>query len=91
MEISEFRRVGFSCHAPEAQSVFVTGRFNGWRADGIPLRRETGGNWKITLQLPPGHHEFKFVVDGQWCCELGCEQEYHGCPKCDEFGTMNRY
>ncbi|OYW13676.1 MAG: hypothetical protein B7Z55_16435 [Planctomycetales bacterium 12-60-4] len=32
------------------------------------------------------------MVDGQWCCEPGCEHEYDGCEKCcvNEFGTMNR-
>tara|TARA_R110001592_G_scaffold341806_1_gene631160 strand:- start:1079 stop:1279 length:201 start_codon:yes stop_codon:yes gene_type:complete len=44
------------------------------------------------LPLPPGHHEFNFIVDGQWCCEPGCEGEHRGCLKCcaNAFGTMNR-
>ena len=84
--------VDFSCHAPEAKAVFVAGTFNDWRADAMPLKRGSDGQWRATLQLPPGHHEFKFVVDGQWCCEPGCEHEYRGCPKCcpNFFGTMNR-
>ena len=84
--------VDFSCHAPEAQAVFVAGTFNDWCADTLPLEKQTGGHWRTTLRLPPGHHEFKFIVDGQWCCEPGCEHEHQGCPKCvqNEFGTMNR-
>ncbi len=84
--------VKFSCHAPEAQAVFVAGTFNEWKPDATALVRDNEGTWQGLMKLPPGHYEYKFVVDGQWCCELGCEHEYHGCPKCvpNEFGTMNR-
>ena len=84
--------VEFSCYAPSAQSAFVAGSFNDWNPDSIPLHREADGHWKTTLALLPGHQEFKFIVDGQWCCEPYCEHEYRGCPKCcvNELGTMNR-
>ena len=84
--------VDFSCRAPEANAVFVAGTFNDWRADAVPLKRESNGQWRATIQLPPGRHEFKFVVDGQWSCEPGCEHEYRGCPRSvpNSFGTMNR-
>ena len=84
--------VEFSCHAPEAQAVFVAGTFNEWKPDATPLVGDKAGNWRGSLNLPPGHHEYKFVIDGEWCCEPGCEHEYSGCPKCvpNDFGTMNR-
>lgn len=43
------------------------------------------------MNLSPGRHEFKFVVDGEWCCEPGCNGRDQG-PKCvpNPFGTMNR-
>lgn len=93
MKSTQPNPVEFSCHAPEATTVFVAGTFNNWRPDATPLRRHTStGNWTGTLPLPPGRHEYKFVIDGQWCCEAGCEHEYRGCPKCipNDFGTMNR-
>ncbi len=84
--------VEFSCHAPEAKAVFIAGTFNEWRPDATPLKRQADGQWRDTLALAPGHYQYKFVVDGQWCCEPGCEDEYNGCQKCcaNEFGTMNR-
>ena len=84
--------IELSCHAPRAQSVFVAGTFNDWNPQTLPLDRQADGHWKTTLPLQPGRHEFKFIVDGQWCCEPGCEHEYHGCPKCcaNDLGTMNR-
>lgn len=82
----------FSCHAPDARAVFVAGTFNGWGTEATPMTRGADGNWTAALRLAAGHHEFKFVVDGAWCCEPGCEGPHHGCPKCvpNSFGTMNR-
>lgn len=92
MKQTKTKPVEFSFHAPQAQAVFVAGTFNDWRPEATPLRRQADGHWRITLPLSPGHHEFKFVMDGQWCCEAGCEHEYQGCPKCvpNAFGSMNR-
>lgn len=82
-----------SIMAPDAKEVFVAGTFNNWSAHAQRLKR-TGkdGHWVATLDLPPGRYEYKFIVDGEWCCELGCDQQYSGCPNCvpNEFGTMNR-
>lgn len=84
--------VDFTCHAPEAKAVFVAGTFNDWKPDATPLQHQSEGNWAVKTPLAPGRYEFKFIVDGQWCCEPGCEGEYHGCSKCvpNECGTMNR-
>ena len=82
----------FSCNAPEAQTVFLAGSFNEWSPAATPLNRQIDGHWKTTLPLPPGHHEFKFIVDGQWCCEPGAKdesQERSGYSQ-NPFGTMNR-
>jgi 1,4-alpha-glucan branching enzyme len=91
MEHPKLKTVDFSCHAPKAKAVFVAGSFNDWRPDVTRLHSENG-LWSGTLPLAPGHYEYKFVVDGQWCCEAGCEHAYQGCPKCvaNDFGTMNR-
>jgi len=84
--------VHFFCYAPDAQSVFVAGTFNDWQPDATPMVRDDEGEWETSLPLSPGRYEYKFVVDDRWCCELGCEHEHRGCPKCvpNEFGTMNR-
>jgi 1,4-alpha-glucan branching enzyme len=93
MKHNKLKPIQLSCHAPQAKAVFVAGTFNDWKPDATALRNHPpNGEWTATLSLPPGRHEYKFVVDGQWCCEPGCEHEYHGCPKCcaNVFGTMNR-
>ncbi len=92
MQKTNSKPVELSCHASNAQNVFVAGSFNDWRPEATPLKKQSDGSWLTKLSLKPGHYEFKFIVDGQWCCEPGCEHEYHGCPKCcaNESGTMNR-
>ncbi len=80
------------CHAPEAREVAVAGTFNGWDSTATPMTKDPQGDWTVSLDLPPGHHEFKFDVDGASCCEPGCDGHYDGCPKCtpNPYGTMNR-
>lgn len=82
-----------SIKAPNATHVFVAGTFNNWSATSHPMKRTTrDGHWVLDLDLPPGRYEYKFIVDGQWCCEVGCDKQFNGCPGCvpNEHGTMNR-
>ena len=85
--------VEFNCCAPEAQAVQLAGTFNDWSTEATPMTKGEHDNWSVSLNLPPGRHEFKFVVDGQWCCEPGCDGTNRDCPKCvpNEFGTLNRF
>ncbi len=82
----------FNCHAPDAEVVFLAGTFNDWQMDATPMTTDGNGNWNTELNLPPGRSEYKFVVDGQWCCEPNC-QASDECPKCvpNDFGTLNRF
>ena len=82
----------FASLVPEGHEVFLAGTFNAWDSAATPLIKSAGGNWEVALDLPPGHHGYKFVVNGKWCCEPGCEGTNQSCPKCvsNAFGTMNR-
>lgn len=60
-----------TCSAPAATEVSLAGTFNGWEPGVTPMHRGPNGKWQAKLDLPPGRHEFKFVVDGAWCCEPG--------------------
>lgn len=66
----------FSCPAADAKAVFLAGTFNKWNA----------------VDLKPGRYEYKFVVDGAWCCGPGHDGDDHECPECvpNSFGTKNR-
>ena len=84
----------FSCNAGEAKSVFLAGSFNGWSTSATPMvtNGHGQGHWKATLPLARGQYEYKFVVDGEWCCEPDCVDKGVHCPHCivNEYGTMNR-
>ena len=80
-----------SIQAPQAKCVYVAGDFNGWNPRSHPLRRGRDGQWARVLDLPPGSHAYKFIVDGCWCCGDGRDAAYDGRPghAPNEFGTMN--
>lgn len=91
-ESQETKPVELMVSAPDAQSVSVAGTFNNWQIDATPLNRDADGTWRLSLSLPPGRYEYKFVIDGRWCCEPGFDGMYDGrggCV-CNEYGTMNR-
>jgi chromosome partitioning protein len=57
---------GFSLHAPEAQSVYVTGSFNDWSMDENCRMVKDGTTWQLKLPLKPGIYKYQFIVDGKW-------------------------
>jgi hypothetical protein len=89
------RPTWFTCHAPEATAVFLAGTFNNWSPKSKPLAKDAEGNWDVAVDLEPGRYEYKFVVDGAWCCGPcgpGHDADGHACPECvpNPFGTKNR-
>jgi len=56
--------VDFICHAPGAKSVSLIGDFNGWQPAAHPMTRMPDGGWVIRMELPHGHHQYQFLVDG---------------------------
>lgn len=58
--------VTFEYFAPEARAVAVAGSFNGWSPSTTNLKKDRSGKWTVSLPLPPGQHQYRFVVDGLW-------------------------
>lgn len=85
------KATAITCQAEHAGAVFIAGTFNDWNPEATPMKRAPSGRWRVALQLPPGRHEFKFIVDGEWCCAPACHGD-EPCPQCvpNEHGTMNR-
>lgn len=77
--------------APTAEHVFIAGDFNGRDPTATPMRRLRNGRWIAVLDLVPGHHEYKFVIDGRWCCEDRGDPAFDGRPGhvSNAHGTMN--
>lgn len=47
------------------QNVSITGSFTGWQTR-IPMVR-SGNELRVILNVPRGVHQYKFIVDDQWC------------------------
>jgi len=56
--------VDFFCNAPNAEHVCLVGDFNDWDLTATPMRRMPDGTWMTGLELPHGHHQYLFLVDG---------------------------
>lgn len=54
--------VAFRVWAPNAQSVFVKGDFNGWSDDASPLAHEENGYWYADVESARPGQEYKFVL-----------------------------
>jgi 1,4-alpha-glucan branching enzyme len=49
----------------KAQKVILSGSFNHWNEQALRMVKDEEG-WKLTLQMPPGIYEYKYIVDGEW-------------------------
>lgn len=61
-----YRSIRFSATVPGAKEVIVTGDFTGWTKEGVRLVHRGSGQWETTLQLAPGHYEYRLIVDSRW-------------------------
>ena len=77
--------VRFTLVAQGAHQVAVAGDFNGWDPSGTTLVNQDGqGNFVGTVNLPPGSHEYMFVVDGKWITDPAASE-----LRPDGFGRTN--
>jgi len=78
--------VRFDLVAPEARRVALAGSFNAWSDSTIVFRRSAEpGVWSVTVALPPGRHQYLFVVDGErWIPDPSAHAQVE-----DEFGQRN--
>ena len=60
------REVPFTVRAKGASEVVVTGDFTQWTRDGIRLRKGPNDEWRTVLELEPGEHQYRLVIDGNW-------------------------
>jgi 5'-AMP-activated protein kinase regulatory beta subunit len=78
------KRVSFSLSAPDAEVAFLAGDFNDWNPDSHPMKRDKKGIWKVSLGLPPGTYQYRFLVDGKWQNDPNCSDSV-----VNPFGTFN--
>jgi 1,4-alpha-glucan branching enzyme len=62
----------FSFRAPEAMSVQLVGDFTHWQEQPINLRKGSDGIWRTIVDLEPGTHHYRFLVNGEWRDDPEC-------------------
>ncbi len=67
---TQSRRVVFSVQADPDSVVYLAGEFNNWDPQAKQMTdKKNTGLFTTTLILPPGTHEYKFVINGTWCVD----------------------
>ena len=62
----------FRFSAPVAMSVLLVGDFTHWQQKGIPMKKSKDGIWAASVELPPGKHHYRFIVDNEWRDDPEC-------------------
>jgi 1,4-alpha-glucan branching enzyme len=62
----------FSIKSPTAMSVQLVGDFTHWQEEPIPMKKRPDGIWQVAVQLAPGLHHYRFLVDGLWRDDPEC-------------------
>jgi len=60
------RKVEFTFYAPEVGEVYLTGEFNQWNTQSLPMKKDKKGVWKTEIRLIPGCYEYKYFADSGW-------------------------
>ncbi|PIN19353.1 hypothetical protein CDL12_07973 [Handroanthus impetiginosus] len=78
--------VMFTWHGDDCSTVEISGLDIGW-GERIPLSYdEEQSLWILHRELPEGHYEYKYIVDGEWVCN---KNELITTPNRD--GHVNNY
>ena len=62
----------FLLRAPDASSVQLVGDFTQWQERPVNLQKGADGVWRTAVNLPPGAHHYRFLVDGEWRDDPDC-------------------
>lgn len=57
--------VQFELFMPDARQVRLAASFTDWKERAIEMRGPEEGWWTLRLHLPPGEHEFQYLIDDE--------------------------
>jgi chromosome partitioning protein len=63
----------FRINAPSAMSVLLAGDFTHWQHKPLPMQKGKSGTWSASVNLNPGRHKYRFIVDGEWRDDPACD------------------
>jgi 1,4-alpha-glucan branching enzyme len=58
--------------APAATRVQLVGDFTHWQQKPISMQKAADGIWRVAVELAPGTHQYRFLVDGDWRDDPEC-------------------
>jgi enterochelin esterase-like enzyme len=67
--IAQAEQHTFELYAPDAHSVYLAGEMTQWEKGKLPMRLETAGKWRVSVDLGNGEWLYKFIVDGKWIAD----------------------
>ena len=79
VQVRNSRQVSFLYAAPNAKKVELVGDFNHWHP--FPMTWSVDGWWRAQVELPHGHHQYRFLVDGKPMLDphaMGIVRDEHG-------------
>jgi len=68
--------------AAGATGVGLAGDFNGWEP--AAMKKQKDGRFALSVKLPPGSYEYRFVVDDHWTTD---PDHSHWAP--NPYGSFN--
>ncbi|KAK4367099.1 hypothetical protein RND71_014979 [Anisodus tanguticus] len=78
--------VTLTWHGDDCSTVEISGLDIGW-GQRIPLQFDKEkGLWTLQRDLPEGHYEYKYIVDGEWTCN-----EFEPITSPNKDGHVNNY
>mmetsp|Transcript_60510 Transcript_60510/g.143868 ORF Transcript_60510/g.143868 Transcript_60510/m.143868 type:complete len:236 (+) Transcript_60510:373-1080(+) len=60
--------VPFRWHHGAGREVYVVGSFSNWQTKIRLTREPDSDSYGTVVQIVPGIHQYKFIVDGEWRC-----------------------
>ena len=60
------KKIEFEFYAPEAKKIQLAGSFNAWKAEETSLKKDQDGKWRVSINLPSGRYQYRYLVDGDW-------------------------
>jgi 1,4-alpha-glucan branching enzyme len=63
------KRVTFHLETEPGKEVYIVGSFNDWDPEKKMMIEDEDGKYSATLMLPKGRHEYKFIIDNEWCID----------------------
>ena len=82
-KISYNFEINFKSKKPK--SVLISGSFDNWSKKHPLIYDISNNTWNISLNLKPGKHYYKYIIDGNWQINIKEKTEK------DEKGIINNY